>query len=138
MKTRILSTLAAATLAILPVIAQADVTIVNNADANATVEVPHYPTCTGPNPNGIIYKKTFKTLPDVMVNRICKNHETACVAFVYMSEDCSGAAIAKVTLNIPANNINVENYGIDGYTVAASGNTVIIEKPSFLKRLFSF
>ena len=129
-KIKLFSTIAASALTFLPVVAQADVTLINNSDVNATAEVPHFPLCTGPNPAGIIYKKSVKTVPAAMVARGCKNHEKACVGIIYMSDDCSGTPIAKITMNLAENSISVDNYVIDGYIVSASGTTLTLDHPS--------
>ncbi|OGT65170.1 MAG: hypothetical protein A3J38_01215 [Gammaproteobacteria bacterium RIFCSPHIGHO2_12_FULL_45_9] len=70
-------------------------------------------------PNGSI------TLPDAAVKLFCMPGKN-CFAKLYVTKDCSGAAIARVTMHRDAGVLSIENLDAEHYVVSGSAGNVEI------------
>ena len=117
----------AASLLIIPAVGLAgDLNIINNTDAPST-SVINGGFCSSfiPNGTGITQPHSTNVVSDRVVKGACWINEKNCVADVYMTKDCSGPVVAKVTLNTFEGIKSVESSST-AYTISGTGFDISI------------
>jgi hypothetical protein len=122
-----LSIIAASVCMLMPVVSSAaDLKITNNTDAPST-SVINGGFCSKymPNGTGVTQPHSTNVVPDKVVKGACWLNERNCVADVYMTDDCSGPIVAKVSLNAFAG-INSVDVLVSNYSIVGSGFEITI------------
>lgn len=109
--------------------AGADLTIMNNTNHSSTALVNNGPCSSTLGKIGITKAHSPNVVPWKILDFICSANKQECKASVYVSENCSGPAIATATLNIATGivdkdkdgNPGIVNNGVDGYMIVGSG-----------------
>ena|SRR3990167_1096001 len=123
MKIKNLALLGALSLSIIPAIALADITVVNNTKSPASASIEKGP-CSGSVPPGVIKPGQTLNVPAWVIKSYCKN---GCKANLYMDKSCHSKVAATAEVN-PADGVfNIHNNDVDGYHVEGGGSQITLE-----------
>jgi hypothetical protein len=110
--------------AALPAFADVDITVTNNADVPATVELPQIPVC-GIN---LLAPGDSIVLLNEHIKHACRHHEHDCLVNVFSKPSCDGTPVAQLTLDVEKGVVGVKNFGVDDYSVQGMGGSISLEK----------
>lgn len=120
----------------MPLIAKADITIVNNTDYYGTGKIDIF--CSNiAGDKGVIKPHSPLTVEQSVLDMVCSS---TCDATVYVTKDCSGKAVAKAKLDGKKGVLSVTNLDSKRFTITGGGNNITIEQVSswtdWLKKIF--
>lgn len=110
-----------------PTLAFADVSVTNTSSAFYTANMDLSPCSSIIGDKGIMKPHSALSIPKAVIDLYCGIKP--CEAQVYLSKNCSGKKIAKVTIAKDKGVTNIENYDSD-YVITGLGNTVTISGKS--------
>lgn len=124
-----LAAIAATTVvAILPFSAQAaGLTVVNNTDYDSTSVINHGPCSTILGEIGITRAHSTNTVPESKVKFACLLNKHNCQADVYMTPNCKGPVVAKITFDVDAGIKNIEMKSAD-FKISGSGFAATLDQ----------
>lgn len=123
MKIKSLALLGALSVSIIPLVAFAEVTVINNTKSPASASIENGP-CSGSVPPGVIKPGQTLVVKDWILKQFCKN---GCKANLYMDKSCHSKAAATAEVNPTQGVFNIHNNGVDGYHVEGGGNSISLE-----------
>jgi hypothetical protein len=124
-----------AALSLVPMLAVADLTIVNNTDKDGTAKIGSMCSYDLLMMSGILYKhSTYTGISSEMIDEehMCKDL-VPCIAYLYPNTKCKGNPIAGVEL-VGGRVVNTYNYDLAEYNVISdkdeSGNDLVTINPA--------
>lgn len=111
----------------------ADLTIYNATDYDSTSNVEHSSCSTRMGDGGITHKHNHNVVPGRLLRVTCGWHTEDCTADVYMTNNCSGPVVSRVTLSLTRGIINIapqplsDDSPFKGVTIRSDGFSVWIE-----------
>jgi hypothetical protein len=141
MRTTLFALISTFTLSTFPLLAYADITVVNNTDSYATASVGSSPCSADKGNDGIAYPHGTLNIPQIVFPIFC-GVSTSCTGHVYMTNNCgnSGPEVATVTINAVKGEItNYTNHDKEHYAFTISSKNITInpvQQKSWFKLLF--
>lgn len=130
MRKAFLGILGSIVICVTPLLANAatNITIINNTDSSGTGYAGWSPCSTAaPNHEGVIKPHEAKTIDISPVAIFCGGKDKNCDAYVFLNNNCSGKAVAKVVINANKGIISIPYYDKAHYNVTLNGNVAQID-----------
>ena len=119
----------------MPMMAHADITIVNNTDYYGTGKIDIF--CSNISDNGVIKPHSQMNVGKDVLDMVCSS---TCDATVYVTKDCSGKPIAKAKLDNKKGVVSVTNLDTKRFAISGGGTSITIDPVSswedWFKKIF--
>jgi hypothetical protein len=105
---------------------QAALTLVNNTNRDST-SIINSGVCSSKLPNGITPAHTTNVVGDTVIKLACIKDKTNCTADVFMTRDCSGNRIARVSFNVNTSTVTSVAMNTSEYKISVDGLKITLD-----------
>ena len=139
MRTKMFALISTFSIAALPVLAHADITVYNNTDSYATAYVKDSPCSSDLGNSGVAKPRQSLNIPHIVFTKYCGF--STCDAHIFATKDCgaSGKEVATVTIDGFLGEVkSVNNLDSAHYDIQHGKNSVTVDAKSLFKNWFNF